>query len=109
MNFRVIEYKIINGVTESCNIIEVFCVNGSKETSINIRKQSFEFFLLSNNKLSWIINKIEKDIFRVEEVEGTMSYEEYWQDDITALCDLKDYINSMILNRYIFNKLRQIQ
>jgi len=89
--------------------VQVTCVNGKESVVIALSKDNFEFWLLRNNRLKWEITKTEGEVHRIEEVEGTMSFDEYWEQDVTtAFDDLRDYISSRKMENYYQMQLRKI-
>ena len=81
----------------------------SDSFAFSIIKNDFEFWLLRNNKLKWTITKSEGIIHRIEEVEGLMSFKEYWEQELSyILNDLTEFIFAQTSNFYLkqFNKLK---
>lgn len=79
--------------------------------AITIQRQKFEFWLLVNNKLKWNISSKENgEIYRIEEKEGTMTYEEYWSQNTeeTIHSDLKEYITENKDNNYFRIQLSKL-
>lgn len=105
MNFEVTKYDD----TLNVFIVYVWCKNYDRETTIAVIKNDYHFWLLRNNKLKWIITKSEGIVHRIEEVEGMMSFKEYWEQETSyILSDLKEFISQQTSNYFQkhFNKLK---
>ena len=93
--FQVTSYTILY----NDNKVETIKVCFNNKVEIDLDKEKFQFWLLVNNRLKWIISKSERDIYRIEQVEGTMSNKEYWAQDMAYIYqDLSDYIKA---NKYL--------
>ena len=111
MYFKVTKYGL-DGDDFVHDFISVICLNTETELSVKVKvnKNDFEFWLLINNRLKWVITKSEGQVHRVEELEGTMSYEEYWskENESTILVDLHDFIYHYRNTNYYQIKLKTI-
>ncbi len=74
-------------------IIEVLCTGAGGSKIVNIERRNFEFWLLRTGRLAWQITYHESKVHRIEEMDGTMSYREYWSSEVIDIKkDLHDYI-----------------
>lgn len=91
------EFNIDSYKFKDKHILEVQISKNNKSLNISIPVDNYHFFLLTNGKLLWtIIHKEKIDLIaRTEELEGTMTHNEYWlQEPKIIRADLYEYIMS---------------
>lgn len=102
------KFQIINYVylyQDQTEIISVVINIDGNGCYVDINRKGFEFWLLRTNRLAWQITAHEGRVHRIEEVEGTMSLEEYWNgENILIENDMYDYIVETIP----FNTLKNL-
>lgn len=91
------EFNIYSYKFKDKYILEVNIGKNNKSLNISIPVEHYHFWLLTHEKLLWTIIHKEKinPVVRTEELEGTMTHREYWQQDKNIIReDLYEYIIS---------------
>lgn len=83
------------------SMIDVTLCRNYHSIDISIPRSKYEFYLLINDKLGWRIEKRDTEgVYRVEEVEGVMSYQEYWQLDKELINE--DFYQYIMTNQIMY-------
>jgi len=103
-----VEFRVTNFFFNRPNCVVWIENRNLDKVDLELNTDRFELWLLTQNKLKWKV-EYREGVYRSEELEGTMSYQEYWSQDMNVICsDIHEVLRSQTGNYYQIkiNKLK---